>query len=473
MNTKMIVGLLLAGMAGTASARESRFQKKQPQPLPAHATTEQVMAYCQQLSAQLKKETNIGRSGAKTTAVQSRLIADVSIDIGPGISVTDSVHAYYSGARGGDLKSAFIKFDSVRVFSRSSLSTLDLVSRSRQSFDAAENIKTRSEQDWDAASSSFTDNSLTVSSYNTDNQVTADSILESDGTALQIKSKQITNYTATKDISETVDQEWNGSSWDNLSRNTYLYAAAKKPSQLYVQIWNGSGWDSVGRITYMYDGSGNLSTELMEFQDLSTKTWDNSTFRTYTYDAAGNKRSEKVQQWDFGASSWKDYQYYDNHFDAGNRLIESIMSLVSGGTLDTFNHTVYKYNTYNQVTEEQTNPWDRTLRSWYEDNGYASRYYYEEYSPTSLKETAVQGSMQVFPVPAKDKLQLELSLQEAQACSITLTDLQGRVLQSSSYAAGSVLKEMIPVSHLAPGSYFITINGTKGAYLVKQVIIAH
>ncbi|HTN17010.1 MAG TPA: T9SS type A sorting domain-containing protein [Chitinophagaceae bacterium] len=473
MNKKMIVGLLLAGIAGTASARESRLLKKQPLKLPAHATTEQVLAYCAQLSTQLKTEISIGRSGAKTTAVQSRLIADVSIDIGPGISVIDSVRAYYSGARGGDLKSASIKFDSARIFSRSPSFTLDLAAVSRQSFDAAENIKTRSEQDWDAASSTFIDYSLSFSNYNTDNQVTVDSMLESDGTALQIKSKQITNYNTAKDISETIDQEWNGSGWDNISRNTYLYTAAKKPSQLYVQTWNGSGWDTGGRVTYTYDGSGRLSTELTEYQDLSTMTWSNSSLTTYTYDAAGNKRSENRQQWDFGASSWKDYQYYDNHFDAGNKLIESIMSFTIGGTVDTFNHTVYKYNTYNQVTEEWTNPWDGSLHSWDEDNGYASRYYYEEYSPTTLKETAVQGSMRLFPVPAKDKLQLEVSLLQTQECSIILTDLQGRILQSNAYAAGSVLNETIPVSHLAPGPYLITISGAKGAHLVKQVIIAH
>lgn len=86
---------------------------------------------------------------------------------------------------------------------------------------------------------------------------------------------------------------------------------------------------------------------------------------------------------------------------------------------------------------------------------------------TSVEEITELASMEVFPNPVSDLINLKLGFTESLNYNVSVVDMLGnKVLNLGTYS-GSVLSESYNVSNLASGVYFITIQTEKGQNTLK------
>jgi len=80
-----------------------------------------------------------------------------------------------------------------------------------------------------------------------------------------------------------------------------------------------------------------------------------------------------------------------------------------------------------------------------------------------------QNSLAVFPNPAKDYLNIQLSLEEQMDAQISLIDIRGQRLQEISLNGAQHQTEQININELPAGVYFIRLATSQG-FTVKQFI---
>jgi hypothetical protein len=90
-------------------------------------------------------------------------------------------------------------------------------------------------------------------------------------------------------------------------------------------------------------------------------------------------------------------------------------------------------------------------------------------NPAALDVTAVdKTAIDIYPNPASDKI--NVSLQDAKDITIRLADMQGRILKLIT-PADNMNNVEIPVSDLAAGMYFVSLQTAKGVE-TKKIIVA-
>ena len=88
-----------------------------------------------------------------------------------------------------------------------------------------------------------------------------------------------------------------------------------------------------------------------------------------------------------------------------------------------------------------------------------------------VEELFADGTLTVFPNPAKDNINLSFDLKENTDIDITLNDISGKQLISSTYNASAGNNQLsLDVNGLAKGIYVLTVNTTKGSLNYKVVI---
>jgi hypothetical protein len=85
-------------------------------------------------------------------------------------------------------------------------------------------------------------------------------------------------------------------------------------------------------------------------------------------------------------------------------------------------------------------------------------------NPLSLVETFLKYNIKIFPNPAKDIVQIEVS-KEIQFESIELFDISGKKLKTFNASCRN-----LNISGLSSGVYFLSISTTKGGFVQKVVI---
>jgi hypothetical protein len=85
-------------------------------------------------------------------------------------------------------------------------------------------------------------------------------------------------------------------------------------------------------------------------------------------------------------------------------------------------------------------------------------------TPTGIEETATNSNVQVYPNPASDKINVNLSKINGTA-SVHIIDLQGRTVFQSSYDGDKLVA--IPVSTISNGMYFVRIQSEQGTVTEK------
>ena len=98
-------------------------------------------------------------------------------------------------------------------------------------------------------------------------------------------------------------------------------------------------------------------------------------------------------------------------------------------------------------------------------NGHESAYSFELHFPLGMNEIKEPADISIFPVPARDKITVELkNLHDYN--SLSILNMQGKTLKTIPLTK---LQTEVDIKNYASGMYFVRLSGTKGM-LVKKFI---
>lgn len=409
-----------------------------------------------------------------TAQTASRLVAQTGWkNDGVSFLLEDSAHHNYSAGRGGDLAHP-MKYDNSTTWSYDTgvfTNQWNYIQR----FDANNNDTSIIAQYWDPVMSVWVPYSHTLKFYNTANRLTS-----------------------------KVMQSWGGSSWIPVARDIYTYDLAGRMIVDQYQVYVMGTYLSTSQKTYYYDGvTGNLINETN--QDYVSSTWVYSTATDYTYTSTNQPLTTTLKIWN--GSGWTPSTMYTNTYNTGGDMTYRLYQLfqtsdstwkddslhIYGGftshmpTTDIVQHNdtgtwtntmqyTYTYNSFNQMTSSTGISWNLPSSVFeYALNDPRTVYFYETYNPASASVKNVSangGEANVYPVPARNILHVDLTWETAQAANITIFDAQGRVVRQWETPATKTFGSTVSIDNLADGLYFISINGTEGK-IVKQLVVAH
>ena len=408
----------------------------------------------------------------KTTAADSRLIAGTeSIYGASSFEITDSSVVFYTGNNGYDYATDGWKFDS-GVIRTMNTSTMQWEISGRMQQQMANNrimsslfqsTNGSSWQDEQKTTYTYTNGliatteyehnggsgmeptSRLTNTYNNDMQIT-ENVQESwnNMTSQYVySSRTVNHYNSNKQMDTTWNYSWNSMSaqWYQSGRNIITYTAGQ--SMTLQQTYNGSAWNDFHRNTSTYDNKGNLILSESEMWNTGSSSWEKSSRTEYAYDNANNNIEEKAAHWDNGA-----YVYHSK--------------------------TNYTYNQFHRLLTEETQTWNASTSQWFYDTGddYLSRYYYEPYTNDVKTMASNMAVVKVFPMPARDAMTIATSFNQAQPISVTLTDMNGRVVQQFTEQAGMHFRKSIDVSGIPAGNYILNMTGTS-EQASRLISIAH
>lgn len=381
-----------------------------------------------------------------------------------------TAYNYLSTSRGGDLNSQ-LKFDEGTSWIFVMGDTQNNNQRWIQEFDANNNLTTSVEQNWDMVLMTWANTFKSIYTYNANN---------------------------TK--ATMIRQHWDGtSSWITDSKNTYSYNAAGKMEQDQYATWDGTAYTLQSDVTYYYDAAGNKINETGRDWSTTTPVYTNRINYTYTtsnklktltngnwsgtawtdvdmytheYDTTGNKVSTLHSIWNGTAFQNSQLSLYSS-FTGGNAASETVQMWDTTGTgswKDTY-HFAHTYNSNGKLTSSTRQSYDMSIPGWVSASGDTkTNYYYGTF--VSVKSVSNNGgTATLFPVPAESTLNIQLNWNRAQASTVIIADMQGRVVKTTSVAAGQN-NISFNVADLADGIYMVNISGAEGQ-IVKQIAVAH
>lgn len=98
-----------------------------------------------------------------------------------------------------------------------------------------------------------------------------------------------------------------------------------------------------------------------------------------------------------------------------------------------------------------------------------SQIFVNEYWPDGIDETRIVENLSLYPNPVKDKLAIELKLNTAQKVSLSLTDVLGKEVKTSSLGSGSQFNSSVDLGDLKNGVYFLQVQVGDGR-LTKRLV---
>ncbi len=386
-----------------------------------------------------------------------------------------TAYNYTSTARGGDLNTQ-LKFDDATNWSYVMGDTANKNTRSVQEFDTNNNLLTTVTQNWDGV--------ITFSWVN--------------------QFKFIYSYNSSNKKVSMVTQHWDGTSaWITDSKNAYSYNAA---NQLYLDqflLWDGvSTYNPSTQKTYYFDAAGNITNETDVLFVAGTPTFTSDT--DYTYNASNKLVTKTGNTW--SGSAWVNGIRWTNFYDTttgnntnqltetynGTAFVNSMqrtfsnfnsnhMALTeidqtwdptgSGSWVDKYKFT-YTYNSSNQLTSATRQSNDISIGWAYAFGDTKSVYYYGAYVNAVYNVSNTGGDASVYPVPAQNTLNIDLKWNEAQAATVAICDMQGKVVDQWSTPSATQNHHSLNISNYAAGVYFVKIAGAEGQ-IVKQIVVAH
>jgi hypothetical protein len=408
-------------------------------------------------------------------SISSRLIGQANWKhTGAVFTRQDSTaYTYLSTNRGGDLTTT-LKFDNATkwVYLSDTVSVNNL--HYLQDFDVNNNLLSTVTQTW--SGTAWMNSTKALHTYNTANKLisTVMQVWDTSGVWMNVSRNQYT-YTAGGQLLSDEMQVWSSSSSAFLpsTQKVYTYSgstgkltnivsqnisgtptyidqfifthnSAGMPVDTIYTIWNVTTFDSAYRITNLYDTSGNRTEKL--YQVYGSSVWNNATLDIYrNFTSMHMPQADTFKIWNSsGTGSWVENKLY-----------------------------TFTYNSYGQLTSADAISWNPGVGWEYALNDPHANYYYGPYVSSGVKPvTAIGGEANIYPVPAQNTLNIELKWNEAQAASIAILDMTGKVVRNWEVPVSAQYTSSVSVGNLAAGNYIIKISGAQGQ-IVKQLVVAH
>jgi len=132
----------------------------------------------------------------------------------------------------------------------------------------------------------------------------------------------------------------------------------------------------------------------------------------------------------------------------------------------------YTYNGFSQLTSSVGESWN-VGGFWEHANGDPkANYYYATYTTSVANVSNKGGDAKIYPVPVQNTMNIDLKWDAAQVATITIVDVQGRVISTMETPNVAQFSTSIAAGTFATGVYFVKISGAQGE-IVKQIVVAH
>jgi hypothetical protein len=231
-------------------------------------------------------------------------------------------------------------------------------------------------------------------------------------------------YNTNNELEVSLRQKWYTptSSWADQFRRTNTWTAGNKTQEVLEQYFMGN-WVNMVKSAYAYSGT-QLGISETWLWDVSAWIPDNR--QTYTYGSMGVTKIE--------------YQSY-------NGLAYENMSQIT-----------YEYKPGLEIETQMT--WNATTSQYEMQNGDQElRRYYQKSSSVEDKPNTAMPALRVHPVPARDVLHVQASIDSKLPAILYLTDMQGRTLQQTKLNLHSgKADELVDVSNVPAGNYLLRIS---------------
>ncbi len=294
-----------------------------------------------------------------------------------------------------------------------------------------------------------------------------------------------------------INDNWNGVTmqWAPLQRTVYVRDADGRIITEQNENYASGVWNGYMRLTYTYTGTGKIATCTEDDYNTATTTWEPYSKLTNTWDAADRLTIETSQSWNTATLAWYDtYRTLFSYDGADNRITE-LRENYSGTSWDTtwqilnrdfamlhqprtsvtmgwnpITHTPdsayrnnYIYNAYGKPDLHYFEEWNTGTGTWDIATSWCGSRFHYETIPASVKDApAGMATIKLYPVPAANELHLSVVWQEAQPFAATITDMQGKTYTGWTSGPRMYYTETIPISHLPPGHYILTLVGKQG-----------
>ena len=271
-------------------------------------------------------------------------------------------------------------------------------------------------------------------------------------------SRQEYAYDPAHNITSITRLTWNGSTWDNSSKNIYYYNFLNKVTSSLVQTWNiaTSTWKNSEHYIY-YSHDNNVTVDSVYYQQMFAPNWVTITKDVFANDANHNV----IASWHYNASTLSSADSFT--YDGMNNRLTQIHSAWDSAASALVNQKQYSwvYNTYNQPLTYLSSSWDSSGLWIFNNTDMMTSYYYALDSATRVATVSNISNMQLYPVPAQNVININMTWNQPQAFTVAILDIQGRLLRQWNEAGTNNYSKSVPVADLSSGNYFLTIkNGT-------------
>ena len=387
--------------------------------------------------AQAQQDVTAGMAryaGKTTSGIPVRCIAIVGSQYnGAAFYPVDSATYAYSGTRGGSVLTQ-MNYDTGQT--NSLLGGPVPQHRFIQSFDINNKLLVHTDQQYNTAAGTF--NNLNQSTY---------------------------AYDAYGNVASQVDLSWNTASlaWDTTLRTDNTYTIANKLSTQASYSWSVGGWLNNSYISYSYSAVDSVTARYVNVWNGATSLFDSVYRDTMLYDASNNLASMADMHYNAGLGVWQNNykNIYTNYLSAGcNQTLTSQLWNASSGVFENATKDTILYNAVGQPTFSFEKVWNYAGYWVYDNTSTGKHYYYESATSAAVNVLESVVLLNIFPLPAKDVINIDIRTSAAATTTFRLIDMQGRLVRTQEIEPCNAAYQRIeiPVCDLASGIYSIHLE---------------
>lgn len=255
---------------------------------------------------------------------------------------------------------------------------------------------------------------------------------------------EYTYTTANKLKTETL-QIWDGEAWINSTKETLSYDQNNFLIQTLSENWNGTSWLPSYQINYTNNRNGSVTNFVKQYPNSSQKIEET----TYTYTRSGKIKTITYEYFYSGATNKKEVYTYDNK-DFLTHMISYYFPWLQHFQAHYTNNADGSIKQYISQTFENGS-WKNARRITYTKSGVG----------ISESETS---EITAYPNPTTDKL--HLSLKEYAQTKVTVIDLQGRALLTTTFTGNETT---LDVENLPSNVYLVVCEQNEKMFATKVV----
>jgi hypothetical protein len=283
----------------------------------------------------------------------------------------------------------------------------------------------------------------------------------------QYTGKTIVTYQGAVPV-QTLTLQWSGSDWFEVFRFIdvawdlgFENILISTPTHYIAQSKNGEQWVNAERHT-SFVSHNRVDIQLRQYWDEPDSSWMDFNRTLYIYNA--DSLLEEKREQDYWDTTWLNhsrlYYEYDNH----KNMTLQTQDIWNGAQwlIQDGNRYTYTYDTENRMETAVSEYYYSISGIWVYD---IKQIYFYDGQMSAGKMPA--SDLAVYPNPAKDKIRISFDhLQIADDCSITVTDMSGKICYYEEFSVSSSTKEL-DIHDWVSAMYLIHVQSEKQSFWAK------